>query len=468
MEPPAYLELADSSLVAIRATAAAIAGRHCDPFERSAFEKVFGRLVNRLSTNRRKAILRFFTGTMGAPANLVPKVNINEILAWALSLYDGEGKYDGVVVGAPNGAVAHIASLMRFPFLTQHYLCAFKGKFAPDDSRAHFEDGIEDAREILANNPGLEAIVHYDPLHDRFLIVKENFIRLKLTTLPRAFKDFMLKRIKPGGTVVSVECTYPWLMYPVPCGEGDLFYQVGGLGDVSPQEYLDDSERLREYRKREGGDPDSGWGLKDCTPVEYGESEWGSVGALNQHLADFCAANGFRLIEISMPHPEGYSQLAFRAYKAALRLAQEKVRAVCFDCFTHIDPRLNLITHVPAIWLPFICRDSFRFAQKMANRLDRSCEIWQSLHPSFCDPVDVVSIQDWAGLFKGFKSYDLIGVDEARYPADLSTYLDYAPASKRKADLEKRPFALAVDADMLVKVIGDSPKNGDSGTGLTL
>ena len=456
LEAPEYLELADSSLVAIRATAAAIAGRHCDPFERSAFEKVLGKLVNKLSTSKRKAILRFFTGTMGAPTSLIPKVNIDEILAWALSLYEGDGQYDGVVVGAPNGAVAHIASLMRFPFLTQHYLCAFKGKYPPDDSRAHFEDGVKAAHTILANNPGLEAIVHYDPLHDRFLIIKENFIRLKLMTLPQAFGDFMLKRIKPGGTVVSVECTYPWLMYPVPCDTGQLFYQVGGLGDVSAQEYLDDSERLQKFRKREGGDPNSGWGLRDYTPIEHGESEWGSVGSLNEELVDFCSANGFKLIKISMPHPEGYSQLAFKAYKAALKLAQERTRAVYFDCFTHIDPRLNLITHVPGIWLPFICRDSFRFAQKMAGRIDKTCEIWQSLHPSFCDPIDVAPIEDWIELFNEFKSYELIGVDKAKYPADLSTYLDFAPASKRKAEAEKRPFALAIDADMLEKVLVES------------
>jgi hypothetical protein len=455
MKPPKYLEIADSSLVAIRAVAAAIDGRHCDPFERRWFEQVVGRWLNRLSVRRRKAVLRMLTSTMGVAPRLASTVDEDEILRWALSLYDYEREqaFDAVIVGAPNGGVAHLASLLRAPFLTQHYLLAFRGRYAPDDSRAQFDDGVEASRRILARNPHMEAVVHYDPLHDRFLITRVNYIRLKLRRLPPAYRDFITKRLRPGGTVVSVECRYPWLQYPVECESGKLSFQVGGLGDVPPNEYLDDSERLREYRRAEGGNPDAGWGIPDIEPVESPESEWGSVGNLADEVRDFCASNGYRLVEISFAHPEEFSLLAFRAYRAAMKLAGEQLNTVLFDCFTHIDPRLNLITHVPSVWLPFICRDSFRFAGRVAEELPKACRIWLSLHPSFCDPFDLAPLDDWRALFSGFKSLDLVGVDPDKYPADLTTYLEFARATKRLAETRKRPFALAIDADMLQKVI---------------
>lgn len=452
MQAPSYLELADSSLVAIRAVAAAIAGQHCDPFERNLFERIIGRWVNRLSTPTRKAVLQAFTTTMGVSPARAPKVDIDEILHWALALYEEDAIFDGVVVGAPNGAVAHLASLMRFPFLTQHYLLAFKGRYAPDDSRAYFDDGVSIAREVLSRNPGLEAIVHYDPLHDRFLIKRVSFIRVKLKGFPEAYGEFIRKRVKPGGTVVSVRCTYPWLMYPVKADSQDLFYQVGGLGDVEPGEYLQDSDRLSEYRRRERGNPTSGWGIPDIEPVEYPESEWGSVGTLHDELKEFCDANGYRHIEITFPHPEGFSLLAFKAYKSAIKLAQGRMTTAFFDCFTHIDPRVNLITHAVPVWLPFICRDSYRFAKKMAGRIRRRCDIWLSLHPSFCDPVDLAPIDEWVKLFDGYNSFQLIGVDRDRYPADLSTYIDFARAAKKIAEENKRPYALAIDSDMLEKL----------------
>ncbi len=397
---------------------------------------------------------------MGVHARKAADVSIDDILKWACLLYDDtlfgqKTIYDGVVVGAPSGAVSHLASLLRYPFLTQHYLLAFKGHYAPDDSKAYFEDGVNLSKQVLKSNPGIEAIIHYDPLHDRFLITRVNFIRIKLRTLPEQYKEFIRENVKPGGAVVSVKCTYPWLMYPVGTESGQLFYQVGGLGDVAPEEYLNDSERLRKYRRQEGGNPNSPWGLQDIEPIESPESEWGSVGSLNDELEDFCRKDGFRLVEIDFPHPEGFSVLAFKAYKEALKLAQSEMDTVFFDCFTHINPRLNLITHTPSVWLPFICGDSFRFARRMANRISKDCRIWLSLHPSFCDPVDLTPIADWDNLFKGFKSYELLGVERDKYPADLSTYIDFAKSTERIAEVEKKSFALAIDAEILENLVAD-------------
>jgi len=397
---------------------------------------------------------------MGVSPKFAPTVREEEILRWALALYRDDETFDGVVVGAPNGAVAHIASLLRFPFLTQHYLLAFKGRYAPDDSRGQFEDGVEISREVLSNNPHLEAIVHYDPLHDRFLITRVNFIRLKLKRLPMEYKDFITKRVKPGGCVVSIDCTYPWLQYPVESSSGTIYYQVGGLGDVSPEEYLNDSGRLKAYRGREGGDPESGWGIPDIEPVEKPESEWGSVGHLADEVRDFCNTNGYRLIEISYPHPEKFSLLAYAAYKDAIKLMGERMDSVFFDCFTHINPRFNLITHTPSVWLPFICRDSFRFAGEVAHDIPKECRIWLSLHPSFCDPFDITSLEEWSSLFGGFKSYDLLGVNANKYPADLTTYIDFSRHTRRVADAEKRPFALAIDADLLGRLVEKTGHKG--------
>jgi len=76
-----------------------------------------------------------------------------------------------------------------------------------------------------------------------------NHLRFVLLELPTGYADFIHRRLQPGGTVCFLECGAKWLQYRV--GEHSTF-QVGGWGDVAPDEYISGSPRVQRYCQAAG------------------------------------------------------------------------------------------------------------------------------------------------------------------------------------------------------------------------
>lgn len=326
---------------------------------------------------------------------------------WCLSQYPSR-EYRAIVVGSPNGAVAHLAALLEAPLLSSSFLLSFRNLLAPDDLQGYARFGEGLAAQLLERGEEFEAINHYDPLHDRSLIKYADLLRLRLVRLPQAYREFIQTHLAADGSLILVNCTYPWPQYRL--GERSLL-QVGGLGGVSPSEFL------------------NRWSLS--LPLEERpESEWGCPAGLAEDVRQFARARGFRLVELEFGHPQDYSLLAYRAYLAAGAREDE----LMLDCFTYINPYANVATGIPALWLPYHDRGSFTFARRFLED-KRLSKIYLALAPSFARCEDTVKLADWVRLLRGRGQLELLGVDPRRYPADPWAPFAY---SARLARLRER------------------------------
>jgi hypothetical protein len=309
---------------------------------------------------------------------------------WCVAQYPPK-EYGAIIVGSPSGAVAHLAALLEAPFLTSSFLLSFRNRIAPDDLQSYLRFGEGLAARLLERDEDFEAINHYDPLHDRSLIKYADLLRLRLVRLPQAYREFIRTRLVAGGYLVLINCRYPWPQYRL---SERSSLQVGGLGGVSPSEFL------------------NRWSLQ--LPLEERpESEWGCPPGLAEDVRQFAQEKGLRLIELEFDHPQNYSLLAYRAYRAAGAREDELV----LDCFTYSNPYTNVATGIPALWLPYHDRASFAFARRFLED-KHLVKIYLALAPSFARCEDTVTFAGWEGLLRGRGRLELLGVEPRSYPAD--------------------------------------------------
>ncbi|MCR4392085.1 MAG: hypothetical protein NUV94_04750 [Candidatus Acetothermia bacterium] len=104
----------------------------------------------------------------------------------------------------------------------------------PDDLGTYLSTA-HGAMGYLRPDGRFELIVHCDPIHDRDLVAHACLIRVQLLALPEAYRKFIRNHLAPGGTLILAEGTYPWPQVALAPG---VWLQVGGLGGISPEEYL--------------------------------------------------------------------------------------------------------------------------------------------------------------------------------------------------------------------------------------
>jgi len=333
--------------------------------------------------------------SVGNSPKRLESFNVSSLPEWCVKQYPaGDHGYQAVIVGSPNGAIAHLAALLRVPFLTTSFELSFRHPpIKPDELKKYYESGTRLAEVILnKNDEGIELINHYDPLHDRSLVKYVNRLRIKLLELPQAYQGFILKNLASQGKIILTDCGYRWPQYVV---ADRAFFQVGGLGGISPQEYL---ER---------------WPL-NLPLEERRESEWGCPEEFASSVKDFADRRGIELLEIGLDHPQDYSLLAYRAYLKCEGARREKI---LFDCFNHQNPRTNVNTGIPALWLPFNTVDSLAFVQEFLEGREFE-RIYFTLLPSFARSPDSTALRRWVELLSQYGELDLLGINPRLFPAD--------------------------------------------------
>lgn len=303
---------------------------------------------------------------LGLPLRALATFDLDDFFTAYTARYP-DRKYQAIVLGSPGGGVAHLAALLGAPLLPVCGLVGVRHRIDPDDMEGYLATGTEAAR-LLSPDGRFEVIVHYDPIHDRDLVRHAALLRVRLLSLPRAYREFIREHLAPGGTLILAEGTYPWPQVELAPG---VWLQVGGLGGISPQEYL------RDY-------PPPG------EAVARRESEWGCPEPFSQDVREFAAESGYQLRVLAAAHPSEFSELAYRAYRAAG--AREDM--VLLDCFTSMDARFCLRTGVPPLHLPFHTRDAFEFARTFLEE-HPARRVLLLLHPSYDPPPDMVPLSEW-------------------------------------------------------------------------
>jgi hypothetical protein len=400
-----------SSPLVTRAVAAGLYGVPIESYTLEPWQRLVLRIIGAFPQGVARFVISRFESFSGLDPSRLEDLSIETLLETRLLDYARlKGKYPAITCGAAlGGASAFLALAMNSPFLPQAFVTTIKGGAEDGDISTYFNRSAELALKVARKNPDVLTIQHYDPIHDEWMTRRVNHLRLKLLDLPETYADFIRRSILPEGSVVYLDCQAHWLRYRV--GERSVF-QVGGWGDISPEEFLDGSQRIQEYAQRVGLNK-IGWRLQGY-PLENGpESEWGSEPGLAEALEAFCRREGFRFLKISLPEPHDLLEKDNRQPAGAV-----------IEMFSQFDPSLAVAGGLLPLWLVFNTWDSLAFLQDMLPTFPQDEPIFFSPLATFTQTPDIVPWVDWEKSLQG-RNWTNIGTRASHYPADALTLLDW-------------------------------------------
>lgn len=415
---PHYIELSDSSAAQTRALATALEGRHFDPFSLDFVSRTALRLLDYAPREIVDAGVGLVAARLGIPPRAAGRISVDRAARWVAGRYGGRADFPAVLLGAPNGGVSHIGTALGAPFLTTHFLYCFRHVKHADDIGAFFSLGLRAAKTMTKRNPCARAVLHYDPVHDRPPLAFVTHVRMKLDDVPAAYAGFVADRTPPATPLIAINCTYSWPQYrPAP----RVAFQVGGLGGVEPEEFLDGGPRVREWLRERRSPIRRGWRLGGGFPLAPApESEWGLAPGFLDALKDFARASGRRLITLTADHPERFSELAFLLHRRMSERDGEEPLFVFVDCFNHLDPFANLRSRALPLWAPYYDRRSFEFVRRIIGTTGAETRALFTMHPSFSEPFDMTPLGEWLEMLTREQPPVLLGLDPRRFPWDVS------------------------------------------------
>ncbi len=473
-----YVDTTDSSATIMRGVAAALQDEWMVPQPWPRILTALTGAANRLPVSWRQRLIDFALRDLGIPPGLSAEVTAQGLAEWAVSLYEQPGspqvpQYDTIVIGAPSGGIGQLAALLGAPFLSEHFVSRYRYSGDPDDVAGYQAFGARLAETILANNPDLLVVNHYDPIHDRFLVPHVNYLRMKLLSLPLPYRDFIRRRLRPGGTLLFADCRLTWGQYRISRRHR---FQVGGLGGVTDTAYVGADLRAAQMPVEEG---QTAQPVPSIAPRAWTlpfpwfrqrESEWGSLPTFRRAVEAYAAEHGYRFLALNGTHPEDFSRVAFYAsYQAMLNQGQEP-SGVLVECFTLTSPTGALRAGLLPLWLPFNCVDSLRFLTDMASQFPRGKPVLLAPVPAFSPSPDVAGASDWVAACGSRADVRWLGTDPSAYPVDLAGLFRFLPALQAwcaEHPARLRPTLLLPDLEALIRQITESPPAIAGATGRT-
>ncbi len=276
----------------------------------------------------------------------VAKLNMEDEARWLMDKFEetlGNRKFKYIVVGAPSGGISQFSMALDAPFLPCHFLRVpmyrqYKFLFAhdPDDIAGYYKASMEIVEPIIQNNEYCNAIMHYDPIHDRPLVATCHTLRFKYRTLPDAYKEFIRNHLEKDGTIVFTHIQQTWPQYII---DDRIFFQLGGADGVLPEEFATGSERIDRWAEEMNIPQRSGWDLNDAGVGTFEkrarpESEWGNPPELKDATKKFCETNGFNFLCITTDDYNLPGILGTYAYHRKFQNSNLPPRGIALEIYT--------------------------------------------------------------------------------------------------------------------------------------
>ena len=349
-------------------------------------------------------------------------IDMEAIAAEIVSGYP-DRKFPAIVFGSANGALLHLCGALGIPWLPQTVLITTQRSIEPDDIQGDMQWGELAMRRFLANNP--DVVVHqmHDPVQDRLMVAKVGYCRVKYLHLPRAYRDFLQQRLEPGGVVIVSDCRLQWPVMKL----GDRhFFQVGGYGTTTPDEYLHGSERVRAFLKEQKSSLDK-WDVPEPDSGQS-EAEWGFV----ESLADDLTAAAAPMYRLSYESPEDLSGLAADCYRWWYSRRGYTPDTLLVDCFANIDPFTTMQARAVPFWLVFntsVSAENLRaFCRGVKMRRVRII-----LMANGITGIGSLSLDQWREAVAGVsQDIQFVGVHPDAYPNDPVSFGAYGKDLRNK------------------------------------
>ncbi len=446
----ASIESPDSSSPTVtRAVAAGLTSSYFDTYEFPAWQKAFLTVLGALPQGAARFMISRFQSISGLPPSILDDFSLDALLQNRLADYTPlAGKFPAITVGAAlGGATAYLSLAAGGPFLPQAFVVTMKKGAFHGDVQEYLHQSLDAALRIADENPCLLIIQHYDPVHDGWLTRFINHLRFKLLDLPEAYKEFIRARLEPGGAIVYLQGGATWLRYRL--GPRSIF-QVGGWGGISPEEYLEGSERLRKYADRTGL-KSTDWKLNGY-PLERGpESEWGSEPGLGEALEAFAREEEYRFVRIHLPEPHDFSRLAFSAAQQLIEKQGQQPAGVLVEMFSQFDATAARKGALLPLWLVFNTQDSLEFLRRMKPHFPAGKPIFFSPLSTFSLTPDLVPYQFWNEALGG-KGWINIGARASHYPADALALVRWTRKLRQWVEVHPQPVESHLAAEELAEL----------------
>ncbi len=386
-----------------------------------------GGVLNSLPEDARQMIYTWAGAAEGIDAERIDRIDAEDMSRYAAGQYPVR-QYPAMMIGSSNGAAVHLGAALGMPWLPQTFLVAIRREMGPDDLKKDMEWGKPIAEAIHAKNPELSMHQMHDPVQDRLMVRKMGYFRMKRRTLGNVYERFIQKNLIPGGSLFLCECNYRWNKTKV----SDFHYfQVGGLGDVSDQEYLNGSDRVKKFLKEQEAGIEK-WDVPEVTG-RYPEAEWGFASELTRDVCRYAQDHGYRVVRMMFDHPEDMSAFAADFYRWWYAKNGFDSRRMLIECFAMLEPLWSVRTRSIPFWLAFNTSSSIKTLKKHLNLSGAMEEIYVFLLSNGVRGIGISRPEEWNDVFAHAERKGMfLGVDEKEFPKDMGAFIRYHSALKEK------------------------------------
>jgi len=442
-----YLESRESSSPIItRAVAAGLQGQYANPYEFDSVTKALLKIVGYFPQSVAQYMVPRAQNSNALDASIVQKLDVDDLVRARVKDYEQvKGPFPAITMGVGmGGTTAHLALSLGGPFLPQAYVLTLNKGSMDGNVQNYFDLSAETARIVTEKNPGVMSIQHYDPIHDGWLTRRVNHLRLKLITMSDVYQEYIRKNLQPGGEIIYLDGGAKWKQYQV--GPKNVF-QVGGWGDISAEEFLYGSDRIRAYCKKEGMKY-ANWQLDGYPLIDGPESEWGSEPGLGESIEAFCIREGYQFTRIAFDDPNQFNILAYKAVEKQLSLAGREPAGTLVEVFSQYDASAVLRSGLVPLWLIFNTNDSAEFLARMAKVFKKDKPVFFSPLSTFSITPDLVPWENWEKALNGINWIN-IGTRKSHYPADTWTVVDWQKPLQDWCKKHEAPITNLLDGKTL-------------------
>jgi hypothetical protein len=289
-------------------------------------------------------------------------VDAEAVAAWIVAHYPAPGdgsahtsdaSFPAVVIGSPHGAAAHLAATLGGPWLPAGFEFAVRwpGGAVADPVEA-LNHGLAVTRRVLAANPDLAVRQVHDPVLRGRAAGTTVTLVARWRRLPRAYREFLAGRLRPGAPVLLVSDARSWPAFDL--GDRASFQLGSPIAGLEPEDYLAAGPDLRQALRLAGGDPDRWCPLMFAPMEEF--AEHGPEQGFEADLRALAAASGRPAHTVLYPRPSALSAAVAEAIRAWLADEGKLDDRLAVECGRLLDPAQTLRSGL----VPYWCESALR------------------------------------------------------------------------------------------------------------
>lgn len=427
--PPWFTVNFDSSSGLVKALANCLHGKSFAGVGTIPSSQLLGKLINTIPSKLQKNIYVYGSAKGAKDPDKLGKVDSNKFSEWVSQLYPKQ-KYPAIFIGSSNGPIVHLGAAMGVPWLPQTFLIPVKtpSGLDVDEPIKRMEWGRKAARDLLKSNPDLQLHHMMDPNQDRPQLRKTSYFRVKQLRLTSAYKQFILENLNENGILYIVDCQK---QHPVTKVEERHYFQFGGLGGTTIEEYINGSDSVKHFLKEVGSKHEK-W---DCPPPteDMPESEWGFEPTLKEDLLQLAQNHGFEVRSVVFDEPEALGPFVADLYRSWYKERGITYNQLLVGTFFLIDPYWTLKTGSVPFWLAFNGKPSADFLKKYLEETEAYENIYLLPFSHGIRGMGLASEEYLKSILSLARNKgEFIGAQPGKYPFDFGIYARFEKDLRKK------------------------------------